>query len=90
MSVRHRVESLTSVGVVYAGTVARNHDALLFTSVDTTLENGKIGRKKNVMLVAYAFKRVASGAHLSTRFLLKPAKRSDNKADYCLDCSSLP
>ena len=30
-------------------------------------------------------KRVAAGAHLPTTWLFKPAKRPDDKADYCLD-----
>ena len=34
-------------------------------------------------------KRVAAGAHLLTPWLLEPAKRSDDKADYCLGCSFL-
>ena len=34
-------------------------------------------------LGANAMKRVAAGAHL-------PAKRPDDRADYCLDCSFLP
>ena len=41
-------------------------------------------------LAAYAMKRVAAGAHLSTPWLFAPAKRPDDRADYCLDCSFLP
>ena len=40
-------------------------------------------------LGANAMNRVAAGAHLSTPWLFEPAKRSDNRADYCLDCSFL-
>ena len=35
-------------------------------------------------------KRVAAGAHLPTPWLFEPAKRPDDRADYCLDCSFLP
>ena len=35
-------------------------------------------------------KRVAAGAHLPTPWLSEPAKRPDDRADYCLDCSSSP
>ena len=34
-------------------------------------------------------KRVAAGAHLQTPWLFEPAKRPDDRADYCLDCSFL-
>ena len=33
---------------------------------------------------------VAAGAHLSTPWVFEPAKRPDDRADYCLDCSFLP
>ena len=46
------------------------------------LKKGKLG--------AYAMKRVAAGAHLLTPWIFKPARRPDDKADYCLDCSFLP
>ena len=29
--------------------------------------------------------RVAAGAHLMTIWLFEPAKRADDRADYCLD-----
>ena len=32
-------------------------------------------------------KRVAAGAHLPTPLLFEPAKRPDDRGDYCLDCS---
>ena len=32
-------------------------------------------------------KRVAAGAHLPTPWLFEAAKRPDDRADYCLDCS---
>ena len=35
-------------------------------------------------------KRVAAGAHLPTPGRFEPAKRPDDRADYCLDYSSLP
>ena len=34
-------------------------------------------------------KGVAAGAHLPTPWLFEPAKRPDDRADYCLDCSFL-
>ena len=40
-------------------------------------------------LGANAMKRVAAGAHLPTPWLFESAKRPDDKADYCLDCSFL-
>ena len=33
---------------------------------------------------ANAVKRVVTGAHLPTPWLLEPAKRPDDRADYCL------
>ena len=39
---------------------------------------------------AYTMNRVAAGAHLPTAWFFVPAKRPDNRADYCLDCSCLP
>ena len=35
-------------------------------------------------------KRVAAGAHFPTPWLFEPAKRPDDRDDYCLDCSILP
>ena len=35
-------------------------------------------------------KRVAAGAHLPTSRLFEPAKRPDDRDEYCLDCSFLP
>ena len=32
-------------------------------------------------------KRVAAGTHLPSPWLFEPAKRPDDTADYCLDCS---
>ena len=34
-------------------------------------------------------KRGAAGAHLPTPWLIEPAKRPDDRADYCLGCSFL-
>ena len=42
-------------------------------------------RKKEGKLGAYAIKRVAAGAHLPTPWLFEPAKRPDDRANYCLD-----
>ena len=41
--------------------------------------------KSKGKLGAYAMKRVAAGAHLPISWLFEPAKRPDNRADYCLD-----
>ena len=46
--------------------------------------------EKKRKLGTYAMKRVAAGAHLPTPWLFEPAKRPDDRADYCLDCSFLP
>ena len=46
------------------------------------LGNGIQKRKKKVR--AYDMKRVAAGAHLPTLWLFVPAKRSDDRTDYCL------
>ena len=35
-------------------------------------------------------KRVAAGAHLPTPWLFEPAKRPDDRADCCLDCTFFP
>ena len=35
-------------------------------------------------------KRVAAGAHLPTPWIFDPAKRPDDRADYCLNYSFLP
>ena len=51
--------------------------------------NDGIGSKKG-KLGAHAVKRVAAGAHLLNPWLFEPAKRPDDRADYCLDCSFLP
>ena len=42
------------------------------------------GDEKKGKLGTYAMKRVAAGAHLPTPRLLEPAKRPDDRADYCL------
>ena len=41
------------------------------------------------MLSAYAMNRVAAGAHLPSPWLFEPAKRPDDRTDYCLDNSRL-
>ena len=35
-------------------------------------------------------KRVAAGAHIPPPWLFEPAKRPDDRADFCLNCSFLP
>ena len=52
--------------------------------------DGTFFRKKGKGKLGYAMKRVAAGAHLPTPWLFVPAKRLDDRADYCLDCSFLP
>ena len=37
-------------------------------------------------LEACAMKRVATGAHLPTPWPFEPAKRPEDRTDYCLDC----
>ena len=44
---------------------------------------------KKEKLETYAMKRVAVAAHLPTPWL-EPAKRPDDRVDYCLYCSFLP
>ena len=46
--------------------------------------------KMEKKLGAYAMKRVAAGAHLPTPWFFEPAKRPDDRADYCLGYSFLP
>ena len=46
------------------------------------IREGKLG--------TYTLERVAVGAHLPNPWLLGPAKRRDDRSDYCLDCSFLP
>ena len=50
------------------------------------LSSTALGQEKRKS-VANAMKRVAAGAHLPTPWLFEPAKRPDDRADYCLDCS---
>ena len=40
-------------------------------------------------LGVYAMKRVFAGAHFPTSWVFEPAKRLDDRVDYCLDCSFL-
>ena len=40
-------------------------------------------------LETYAMTRVVAGAHLPTPWLFESAKRPDDRANYCLDCSFL-
>ena len=41
-------------------------------------------------LAANAMKRVAADGYLPTPWPFESAERSDDRADYCLDCSFLP
>ena len=63
-----------------------NGGKILGESVVQTLQLW--GRKKG-KLGTYAMKRVAAGAHLPKPWLFEPAKRPDDRADYCLGCSFL-
>ena len=54
-----------------------NHNTILVAHVNVCRKKGKLG--------AYAMKRVAAGIHLSTSWLFEPAKRQDDRADYCLE-----
>ena len=47
-------------------------------------------KKKEGKLRAYVMKRVAAGADLPTPWLFAPAKRPDDRDDYCLNCSLPP
>ena len=47
-------------------------------------------KEKDEKFGAYAMERVAAGAHLPTPWLFEPAKRPDDRADYCVNCSFLP
>ena len=51
-------------------------------------EDGAKERKGK--LGAYAMKRVAAGADLPIPWFCEPAKRRDDRADYCPGCSFLP
>ena len=42
-------------------------------------------KRKKGMFWANAMKRVVVGAHLLTPWIFEPAKRPDDRADYCLD-----
>ena len=42
-------------------------------------------KKGKGKLGANAMKRVAAGAHLPIAWLFEPAKRPDDRADYCLE-----
>ena len=68
-----------------AGLAGRLRTSLLWlrSSIETSYSWTKRKRK----LAAYAMNRVAAGAHLPTHSLFEPAKRPDDRVDYCLDCS---
>ena len=46
--------------------------------------------KEQEKLGANVVKRVAAGAHLPTPWLFEAAKRPDDRAVYCLNCTFLP
>ena len=48
------------------------------------------GKNEKGKLGANAMKRVAASDHLPTTWLFDPAKRPDDRADYCLDWCFLP
>ena len=45
--------------------------------------------KEKRKLAAYAMERVAVPLHVATLWLFEPAKRPDDRADYCLGCGLL-
>ena len=55
-------------------------------SFEISISNNPIYPRKR-KVGAYAMKRVAAGAQLPKPWLFEPAKRPDDRADYCLDCS---
>ena len=56
-----------------------------FRTVRLVCNKGDTGSERNKgKLGAYAMKRVAAGAHLPNPWLFEPAKRPDDRADYCL------
>ena len=46
--------------------------------------------KKNGSFTGYAMKRVALPLQAQKAWLFEPAKRPDDTADHCLDCSFPP
>ena len=52
---------------------------------ENTVYESVLGRIEE-KLGAHAIKRVAARTHLSTLWLFEPAKRPDDRADYCVDC----
>ena len=57
----------------------------------TTSLPAVLAKRKRVKgkLGAYVLNCVAAGAHLPTPWLFEPAKRPDDRADYCLYCCFL-
>ena len=56
--------------------------------INETVERPTAGHA--VKIGAYAMNRVAAGADLLTPWLCEPARRPDDRVEYCLECSSLP
>ena len=65
---------------------------LAIVYISTIIQHKSLSQEREVKgkLGANAMKRVAAGAHLPTTWHFVPAKRPDDTADYCLDCSFLP
>ena len=57
----------------------KNNGSLDYIYGSDRMSKGKLG--------TYVMKRVPAGAHLPTPWLFEPAKRPDDRADCCLDCS---
>ena len=80
------IESIGAIGAVEAGSQTMHRDARHYeVSTNSTTPSWipapKLVRKER-KLGAHAMKRV--GAHLPTPWLFEPAKRPDDRADYCL------
>ena len=90
----------------FSNTIARNqneicpirqlpirHDSLVHAPIRPLTDSWRSQKTEIVewgQLGTNAMKRVAAGAYLLTPWLFEPAKRPDDRADYCPDCSFLP
>ena len=79
-----------NIGVsFYRGTGVEKSELLRFVRYIEILTQIRYIGKRKENLGANAVKRVAAAAHLPTPWLFEPAKRADDRADYCLHCSFL-
>ena len=58
-------------------------------SSSSTLQLSRLKKAKKEMLGVYAIERISAGAHFPSPWVFEPAKRLDDRADYCLGCSFL-